>query len=615
MSPSYLASLGFLAGLVLLYGGERIAGSGTARLVASGLGAALMLAALVVRGLRWRAASGDRRAVERVLGLATCGATVAVVLYFAQSDVATRLFGAAPGQAVPKLAGMLAALYPALLAASLLPLALAELAYAAMARAPQVEGGRVRDAVYSGLGLAGVLVFAFSLMFVASERDTKWDLSYFRTARPGDATRKIVRGLDEPVTVAIFFPPANEVADQLSDYLSDLAPESPKLEVKRYDQAIDPAKAREFEVTSNGALVVARGARREKLLLGLDLERSRSQLRNLDQEVQKRLLQVARPKRAVYLTGGHGERQEQNASPTDTRAAIGLLRSELKAQNYELRALGAAEGLGAEVPKDAAAVLVLGPTTAFQPSELEALKAYVGRGGRLLVALDPEAGLDFAGLLPSLGLTFTQEMLANDVAFARKSYQPSDRTIIGTNTYSSHPSVTTLGRQGFPMYLMGAGHLDEAKHGPELTVDISVRAHPSTWDDLNNNFSHDPPAETRKAWGLGAAVTRKAAGGKPEEEGRAIVLADSDALADEMLQSARGNAYFVLDGLKWLLGDEAIAGTTNSEVDAPIERSHKSESVVFYSTIFLAPAGVVLGGYLASRRKRAQPGKAKEGAR
>src|SRR5207245_3786476 len=116
-------------------------------------------------------------------------------------------------------------------------------------------------------------------------------------------------------------------------------------------------------------------------------------------------------------------------------------------------------------------------------------------------------------------------------------------------------------RSNYALYMMGAGHLEEAKaHPAELSIDMSVRSHPSTWDDQNGNFQHDPPAETRKSWPLVAAITRRnpKGGAKPEDEGRAIVIADSDALADEVLGRAPGNGAFATDAVKWLLGDEAI---------------------------------------------------------
>ena len=88
-----------------------------------------------------------------------------------------------------------------------------------MARAAVIEAARVRAALFAGLGLSFALVFAFGAMFVAANRDPKWDLSYFRTAKPGDATRNIIRALQEPLEVSLFFPPANEVREQVAGLL------------------------------------------------------------------------------------------------------------------------------------------------------------------------------------------------------------------------------------------------------------------------------------------------------------------------------------------------------------------------------------------------------------
>ena len=60
-------------------------------------------------------------------------------------------------------------------------------------------------------------------------------------------------------------------------------------------------------------------------------------------------------------------------------------------------------------------------------------------------------------LLGPLGLTFTPVLLNNDAAFAKKTYSPADHANIGTQSFSSHPSVSTNGRMGFPMFFIGAG--------------------------------------------------------------------------------------------------------------------------------------------------------------
>ena len=78
--------------------------------------------------------------------------------------------------------------------------------------------------------------------------------------------------------------------------------------MQSFDRDVDPQKAKELGVSGNGIVVVARGGHREQMSIGLELEGARAQLRNLDRDVQTRLLKVAKPPRNVYFVTGHGER-------------------------------------------------------------------------------------------------------------------------------------------------------------------------------------------------------------------------------------------------------------------------------------------------------------------
>jgi hypothetical protein len=617
-SRSWPVSLILGIGLVFLYIGERIVESATSRAVMSGLGVLVLLFAAGLRFTRGRAAAADRSMVERWMLWLQLGTVGALLLYLVQSDLWAKIAHETLSTHSPKLAGTLGALWPAVLAITLSPLLLMELAYASMEKAPKLELGRMREAMYSGFGLGFALVFSLGLQYVASERDAKADFSYFRTSKPGDATKNLVASLDEPLKVALFFPPANDVAEEVKAYFDDLKSQSPKLEVEELDQPLEPVKSKEYGVTGNGTVVIAKGGRKESINVGTDLEKARTSLRGLDQDVQKKLLLVAKSKRTIYLTAGHGERTEDPANTTDQRATISLLRNELKAQNYELKKLSAAEGLGNEIPKDAAAVLVLGPQQEFSPAESNALTEYETKGGKVLIAVDPESGSEFADLLSPLGVKFTPTVLANDTNFIRATHGPSDRAILATSSYSSHPVASSVGRQGLPVVFYTTGSLDELPaHRADLVVDFTVRAHSQTWNDLNNNFNADTPPEVRKAYGLVASITRRAPSNKIEEELRAVVLADSDALSDVVLSQVRTNQGLILDMLKWLLGEEKIMGLTNSENDVAIVRTKQQDMIWFYATIFLAPAVVVLVGFFARRRKPkgpavSAPSKAKE---
>lgn len=607
LKKSWILTLLLTFGMLLVWIGERIV-DGDSRTFFTGGGAALMLVAIGLRGLRVNVANSGQ--IEKTL-LGLHGLTfLGIGLYVWQSDLWAKVAGQTLETGWPKLAGIVAVMVPAVLALSLIPTLLVELSYASMARAPVMETGRIQEATNAGLGMGFVLIFAFSLQYVVSERDVKRDFSYFRTARPGEATKRLVNSLDEPLEVFLFFPPASDASTYVQAYFDELKEGSSMLKVQLLDQALEPLKSKELGVSNNGSVVFKKGGRKETLFLGVEAEKARTQLRGLDVEVQKRVLQIAKSKRTVYMTSGHGERT-QDPIANEQRANIDILWRTLQDQNFEVRTLSAAEGLGQDVPRDAAAIFVIGPTSAFTEPEAKALVEYGKRGGKLFIAIDPEAGLTFPELLTPLGLSFKAEVLTDDKSFARMRAQasPSDRRNVGTRTFSSHPSVNYLSRSQQPVLLVGAGPLTELQtHPADLVIDMALRTQSTTWNDLNSNFEHDAPTEVRQAYGVLSAISRRAASNKLEEELRALVLADSDVIADEVLPLLQGNQYLVVDGLKWLLGDEALQGSTNTELDLPMTRTRKEDSVWFYGTTFLAPV-LVLGLGFVVRRRTSRPRK------
>jgi hypothetical protein len=472
------------------------------------------------------------------------------------------------------------------------------MAYAQMARAPRLETGRLKDAMYSGLGVAFAIVFVFAVVYVSSERDKKLDLAYFRTARPGEVVRKIVRTLDQPLEIASFFPSGNEVREEVDNYLSDLAKESGQLTITHFDFDIDPLKAKELGVTTNGTLVFVRGHRHELLGLPVQFEAARNALKTLDKEVQQRLMLIARQTKSAVFTTGHGERSwEPAASATDKRPGLMKLRELLLDQSYDLRTFGASDGLGQDVPKDTTVLVIMGPQSAFLPDESAAVNRYIARNGRVLIALDPENHVLLKEILDPLQLEYHDVTLANDQAYVRRTHTDADRTNLVTATFSSHPAVTTLLRLGAraPAIFLGSGWIDAKRGRPiEVQVDAPIKAHYATFVDKNNNFQFDP-GEQRRSWEISGAVSKGLT--------RAFVIADSDCFADEAIQ-APGNELLTLDVMHWLMGDEAYQGLVSSEMDLPITHTRKQDVAWFYSTIFLAPALVLGVGWMTTKRRK-----------
>ena len=219
-----LPSLVFGLGMVLVFVGERVLSAGAWASSFVGLGFASLGLAIFIQSLSAKRAPAGRVSAEKILkGFMILGLG-ALVVYLVNSDFLVMLTGRALDQLFPATAAFSSTLWPAIWVASVLPILFVELSLATMAKAPVLDRPRVIAAARAGLGIALALVFSCALVSAAGKQDVQSDFSHFRTALPGEATRRVVEALDKPVDVALFFPPANDVREQVERYFGSLGP-------------------------------------------------------------------------------------------------------------------------------------------------------------------------------------------------------------------------------------------------------------------------------------------------------------------------------------------------------------------------------------------------------
>jgi hypothetical protein len=610
-SSGWLLAPCYVASLVLIFAGERIVLTDGLRYALSGAGVLGAVATTAWRFVESSRATGERRAVERTLALLSTLGLVAIGVYFTQTDTAKALLGTA--KASPEVRARIESgttvAWIALLVIALLPLLFGEIALAPMRRAAHIEARRVRSAIASALSIAFALVYVGLFTYAAGELDLKVDFSYFRTSRPSDSTKKIAESSADPIKVMAFFPQLNEVGTEVDSYLRELHGAAPSLKIETYDRLLVPAIARDAKVSQDGVLVLTRGSAKETLSLGTEMKTSAAKLKTLDGDFQKALLKVLRDAHVVYFTVGHGEINEAAGTDAAEGRTGKSLRRLFESQNYTVKDLGLAQGLGTEVPDDATVIAVLGPTKALLPEEIASLKRYGDKGGHLLLALDPEPKADMAPLAAIVGLTWHPTILATDKTYVRRRYNNSDRTILVTNRFSSHASVSTVSRNSArgAVIFPGASSLDK-QDGDDFKVDFAVKSFPETFEDLDGNLELTATTEKRAIFNLAAAVSRAVAPrpdykGKDAPELRAFVLADVDGLSDAAFTN-EPNVFFAVDVVRWLGGEESFTGSITTTEDVQIEHTKQKDQAWFYATIFGAPSLLVGAGLIVTRRKR-----------
>ena len=503
------------------------------------------------------------------------------------------------------------------LAVSLLPLLAAQWAVRSSGRTANELGFagslRITETATSALSVAFAGAMLMLLGYVTGARDLVLDASYFKTSTPGTAVEEIVKNMDEPLQVLLFFSIVDPVKDEVLSYFQALSNATDNLEVVEVDRLAQPQVAAEYNVQTDGTIILIQGDRFGRLGLSSELAVARSTLRVFDSETHTALLQLTRPKMAAYMTAGHGELNNPDidnalggALGSEVQDSLTAFRDLLGFLNYEVRALTLQRGLGNRVPDDAAMVLVIGPQRPFLDEEVLAIAEYLEGGGSVLFALDPSSDFTLTGLRDQLGVEYQSSMLVDDQNHLRQRGGLSDRQLIVTDRFSSHAAVTTASRAGAGagILLMGSGHLTSIDEIEGVRRSFIVHSLPSTFADLNGDFQFDETTESRRSHQLAVAIEGVAG----EESGnlRALVFSDAEMFTDGVLGSLVSNVTMAADGIRWLGREEAFSGEMISEEDIPIIHTRSEDVVWFYALIIGMPALVLLVGLvtLGSRRRQ-----------
>ena len=503
------------------------------------------------------------------------------------------------------------------LAVSLLPLLAAQWAVRSSGRKANELGFagslRITETATSALSVAFAGAMLMLLGYVTGARDLVLDASYFKTSTPGTAVEEIVKNMDEPLQVLLFFPIVDPVKDEVLSYFQALSNATDNLEVVEVDRLAQPQVAAEYNVQTDGTIILIQGDRFGRLGLSSELAVARSTLRVFDSETHTALLQLTRPKMAAYMTAGHGELNNPDidnalggALGSEVQDSLTAFRDLLGLLNYEVRALTLQRGLGNRVPDDAAMVLVIGPQRPFLDEEVLAIAEYLEGGGSVLFALEPSSDFTLTGLRDQLGVEYQSTMLVDDQNHLRQRGGLSDRQLIVTDRFSSHAAVTTASRAGAGagILLMGSGHLTSIDEIEGVRRSFIVHSLPSTFADLNGDFQFDETTESRRSHQLAVAIEGVA--GEEPDNLRALVFSDAEMFTDGVLGSLVSNVTMAADGIRWLGREEAFSGEMISEEDVPIIHTRSEDVVWFYALIIGMPALVLLVGLvtLGSRRRQ-----------
>ena len=456
----------------------------------------------------------------------------------------------------------------------------------------------VRRRFHSSLSLGLLFIGLLGINYAANKKDILFDMSYLKVSAPGDATKKIVGRLEQPIRVGIFNSRDSEVLPMVREYFQGLPPGAVSFEY--YDKDYNPMQADEFRVARNGQVVVMAGEKRQRFEIGDRMDEARRNLRTLDAAFQKAVLQLTSEPAIIYFTSTHGEMLWESGSPLRIMATFETL---LRSQNYRARRLTA---LFQDVPPETKILGIIGPQTGFTGEETAALQRYLDRGGRLLIALDIDRADQISGTITSEdelpkflaknGLRFDPRPITHDERFVTSSRQKSDRYFIFSNNFTDHPAISTLKTNPDRLSLMSfrSGSWDLSQPSPDWSFKPVALSITGSFKDANGNFEAEPN-EKRGNYPLVVA-------GESLAKGKLVAFADASIFSDTLMKVA-SNQFATLDAVRWLGDRSEQTGTTVSEEDVLIRHENSRELLVFHGSIYLIPLLVLIAGFYFNRKR------------
>lgn len=486
------------------------------------------------------------------------------------------------------------------------PLALAGLVVTALYAASQwrdigrsFQGRHVR---YGSLAAGTVLMFLgilVALNWISNRQHKRWDLTANKQFSLSDQTKKILTELQKPLAIKGFYeggPTGGE--RQMRDQLEEYGYSSKQVSVEYIDAVKDPIRAKSYAVQTYGTVVLEYDGRTERAAQADEQTLTNALKKVIEGQAKK-----------IYFVQGHGE---HSSADTDRRRGYSVIAEALASDNFEVALLPLAQD--GKVPDDATVLVIAGPQTDFFVPELDAVRAFLKKGGKLMLLLDP-ADKTSAVPLPNLiafakewGITVGDDIVV-DASGVGRMINAGPEVPIAMPVEPAH-AITRDFRlmTAFPL----TRSVTPAEGGTDGKVAQKVlQTSPQSWaeTDLKGLFATSRPApepakgDKQGPVSIAAAVTAAAPDAPapatadlPKPESRVVVVGDSDFMSNSAI-GIQGNRDLALNIANWLAQQEnLIAIRPKDPQDRRIQLTADQTQRIFWVALLVIPGLLLANG-------------------
>lgn len=434
----------------------------------------------------------------------------------------------------------------------------------------------------------------------AARLDVQWDMTEADLYSITERSRRIVRNVEEPLTLRLFHTPRTGRSgfdvDRLRTLLRQYARAGEAVSFEEVDQTLNPGLAREHGVSQNNVVLLQSGNRTTKLgptdLLKFTGPRRRQRQFRGESAITTALLKMTRATdRTVHFARGHGEHSTES-----TRGrSVSQWSSALGEEGYATESFNP---LTSDAPDTRDMIVLLNPTKSYSDGVVDRLREWNRKGGNLLVAVGPATVQSLNGLFEGTGMVFERRQII-DTERRVRSLQSLVNPFVFAPELAAHPVLGGLREQGYAVRMGRSAPVSLESDTAEELLGTSNEAISKPLTGEKVSTSYNLGTDERGSFTVGAL--REGDG----RRGHLLAFGSPTLFEDAYFGQSPGNESLALNLVNWAFDRNVSLGIQPTPADYNRVTVTAGQSLALQViALFVIPLGIVLwGGWVWWNRK------------
>ena len=247
--------------------------------------------------------------------------------------------------------------------------------------------------------IALVLAILVLVNYFFARHHLRFDFTQAKLHSLSDQSIKVLKGLKADINIKCFFLEGNMSRNRMENLMKIYSYHSKRIKYEFIDPDKNVGLVKRYEIKEDGTTILECGDKESRITS------------SGEEDVTNAIIKVTREKKKViYFLEGHGEARIEDSEAR----GYSLAKEDLEKLAYEVKKLSVA--LSENFPGDCSALIIPGPEKDLLANELETIRNYINKGGRVFFMIDPETAPGLQPFLLEYGIRLEDDLIVDRVS-------------------------------------------------------------------------------------------------------------------------------------------------------------------------------------------------------